>query len=152
MRSTRLTFAIFAFQQNDGLGFWQLPGPWADVFRFNVPGATIALAIYIGGSIHGVDRRLRGLRLVEAISLIASPFLFNLLFSPRRGLAHGRDRRLVTAHAALPFPAQVAIGRALTLFFLGESMLMLVCLISVDRPPLSRRSHVLYAVSAVFAA
>src|ERR1700690_2193303 len=38
-------FAIFAFQRNDGLGFWQLPGPWADVFRFNVPGATIALTI-----------------------------------------------------------------------------------------------------------
>ena len=34
-------FAIFAFLRNDGLGFWQLPGPWADVFRFNVPGATI---------------------------------------------------------------------------------------------------------------
>ena len=51
-------FAIFAFQRNDGLGFWQLPGPWADVFRFNVPGATIALAVYVGGSISGVDRRL----------------------------------------------------------------------------------------------
>src|SRR5208283_4518706 len=58
----------------------------------------------------------------------------------------------VTAHAALPFPAQVAIGRALTLWFLGEALLMLICFISVDRPPLSRRSHVLYAVSAIFAA
>ena len=24
-------FAIFAFQRNDSLGFWQLAGPWADV-------------------------------------------------------------------------------------------------------------------------
>src|SRR5208282_6343383 len=27
-------FAIFTFQRNDSLGFWQLPGPWADVWRF----------------------------------------------------------------------------------------------------------------------
>ena len=25
-------------QRNDSLGFWQLPGPWADVFRFDPPG------------------------------------------------------------------------------------------------------------------
>ena len=72
-------FAIFAFQRNDGLGFWQLPGPWADVFRFNVPGATIGLAIYFGGSIMALIGGDRGLRLVEALSLIAVSFLFNLL-------------------------------------------------------------------------
>src|ERR1700723_1664561 len=44
-------FAIFAIQRNDSLGFWQLPGPWADVFRFDPPGATIAVIIYVGGSI-----------------------------------------------------------------------------------------------------
>src|SRR5258708_1739235 len=44
-------FAIFAYDRNDSLGFWQLPGPWADVFRFDPPGATIALIIYAGGSI-----------------------------------------------------------------------------------------------------
>ena len=145
-------FAIFAFQRNDALGFWQLPGPWADVFRFNVPGATIALAIYIGGSIMALIAGYRGLRLVEAIGLIAVPFLFNLLFVLAADWHMAEVGALVTAHAALPFLAQVAIGRALTLFFLGESMLMLICFISVDRPPLSRRSHVLYALSAIFAA
>ena len=147
-----VTFAIFAFQQNDGLGFWQLPGPWADVFRFNVPGATIALAIYVGGSILALIGGSRGLRLVEAISLIATPFLFNLLVILAADWHMAEIGAVVTAHGALPFPAQVAIGRALTLFFLGESMLMLICFISVDRPPLSGRSHVLYAVSAIFAA
>src|ERR1700722_6530197 len=44
-------FALLAFDRNDSLGFWQLPGPWADVFRFDPPGATIALIIYGGGSI-----------------------------------------------------------------------------------------------------
>ena len=42
-------FAIFAFDHNDSLGFWQLPGPFADVFRFDQPGAAIALIIYAGG-------------------------------------------------------------------------------------------------------
>jgi cyclic beta-1,2-glucan synthetase len=145
-------FAIFAFQRNDGLGFWQLPGPWADVFRFNVPGATIALAIYVGGSIMALIGGSRGLRLVEAISLVATSFLFNLLVILAADWHMAEIGAVVTAHAALPFPAQVAIGRALTLFFLGESMLTLICFISVDRPPLSRRLHVIYAVSAVFAA
>ena len=34
-------FAIFAFQRNNSIGFWQLPGPWADVWRVNAAGATI---------------------------------------------------------------------------------------------------------------
>ena len=34
-------FAIFAFQRNDSLGFWQLPGPWADVWRFDPPGRRL---------------------------------------------------------------------------------------------------------------
>ena len=32
----------------------------------------------------------------------------------------------VTAHANLPFPLQVAIGRALTLWFIGEAILILI--------------------------
>ena len=145
-------FAIFAFQRNDGLGFWQLPGPWTDVFRFNVPGATIALTIYVGGSILALIGGYRGLRLVEARSLIATPFLFNLLVILAADWHMAEIGTVVTAHANLPFPAQVAIGRALTLFFLGESMLTLICFVSVDRPPLSRRTHVIYAASAIFAA
>src|SRR4051794_32831690 len=34
-----LAFAIFAYQRNDYLAFWQLVGPWADVPRFNFAGA-----------------------------------------------------------------------------------------------------------------
>jgi cyclic beta-1,2-glucan synthetase len=145
-------FAIFAFQRNDGLGFWQLPGPWADVFRFNVPGATIGLAIYFGGSVMALIAGARGLRLVEAFGLIAIPFLFGLLGVLSADWHMAEIGAVVTLHANLPFPATVAIGRALTLFFLGESMLTLICFVSVDRPPLSQRSHVVYAVSAIFAA
>ena len=66
------------------------------------------------------------------------PFLFNLLFVLAADWHMAEIGALVTAHAALPFLAQVAIGRALTLCFLGEAMLTLICLISVDRLPLSR--------------
>src|SRR5271166_494583 len=72
-------FAIFAFERNDSLGFWQLPGPWADVWRFNSPGATIALIVYVGGAIMALIAGFRGLRIIEALGLIAVPFLFNLL-------------------------------------------------------------------------
>jgi cyclic beta-1,2-glucan synthetase len=145
-------FAIFAYHRNDSLGFWQLPGPWADVFRFNTPGATIALIIYVGGSILALIGGFRGLRVIEALSLIAVPFLFNLL------LAIGADWHMaelgaaVTAHANLPFPAQVAIGRALTLWFIGEAILILISLVSLNRLPRSALTHALFALSGAVAA
>ena len=145
-------FAIFAFDRNDSLGFWQLPGPWADVFRFDPPGAAIALIIYAGGSILALIGGFRGLRLIEALSLIAVPFLFNLM------LAIGADWHMaelgaaVTAHANLPFVAQVAIGRALILWFIGEAILILISLISVNRLPRSARTHALFALSGAVAA
>ena len=145
-------FAIFAFDRNDSLGFWQLPGPWADVFRFDPPGAAIALIIYALGSILALVGGCRGLRLIEALSLIAVPFLFNLL------LAIGADWHMaelgaaVTAHANLPFVAQVAIGRALTLWFIGEAILILISLVSVNRLPRSARTHALFALSGAAAA
>ncbi len=145
-------FAIFAFQRNDSIGFWQLPGPWADVWRFDPPGAAIGLIVYLGGSVLALVGGARGLRLIEGISLIAVPFLFNLL------LTTGADWRMagmgaaVTGHATLPFPAQVAIGRAITLWFVGEAILILINLVSVDRLPRSARTHALFALSGAVAA
>ena len=145
-------FALFAFQRNDGIGFWQLAGPWIDVFRFNLPSAAIALIVYSGASIMGLIGGFRGLRLIEALSLIAVPFLFNLLVTIEADWHMAEIGAFVTAHAPLPFPAQVAIGRALALWVLGEALLTLICFISVNRLPLSRRSHVIFAASAIFAA
>src|ERR1700733_13919265 len=145
-------FAILAFDRNDSLGFWQLPGPWADVFRFDLPGVTIALIIYAGGSILALIGGFRGLRIIEALSLIAVPFLFNLM------LAIGADWHMaelgaaVTAHANLPFPAQVALGRALTLWFIGEAIFILINLISVNLLPRSVRAHAVFALSGAAAA
>ena len=53
----------------------------------------------------------------------------------------------VTRRAALPFAAQVVIGRALTLWFLGEAMLTLLSLVSLNRLPRSARMHALFALS-----
>ncbi len=145
-------FALFAFQRNDGIGFWQLAGPWIDVFRFNLPSAAIALIVYSGASVMGLIGGFRGLRLIEALSLIAVPFLFNLLVTIEADWHMAEIGGFVTAHAPLPFPLLVAIGRAIALWILGEAMLTLICFVSVNRPPLSRRSHVIFGASAIFAA
>ena len=58
----------------------------------------------------------------------------------------------VTAHAKLPFPAQVAIGRALVLWLIGEAILVLISWISVNRLPRSARTHALFALSGAVAA
>jgi len=145
-------FAIFAFQRNDSIAFWQLPGPWADVWRFNPAGATIALIIYAGGSIMALISGVRGLRLIEAVSLVSVPFLFNLLMTTGADWHMAEFGAMATAHASLPFSAQVAIGRALTLWFVGEAMLTMIDLVSVNRLPSSARVHGLFALSGAVAA
>src|SRR5581483_7742450 len=67
-------FAIFAIVRNNAIGFWQLPGPWKDVPFFNLSGAEIAYAVYLGGFLCALVLGRRGLRAVEALSLIATPF------------------------------------------------------------------------------
>ena len=145
-------FAIFAVQRNDSLGFWQLPGPWADVWRFDPPGATIALIVYAGGSIMALVSAARGLRLIEAVSLIATPFLFNLLVTVGADWRMAGLGAVVTGGAKLPFPVQVAIGRALILWGIGEAILTLINLVSVNRLPRSARAHGLFALSGAVAA
>ena len=147
-----VAFAIFAIQRNDSLGFWQLPGPWADVWRFDPAGATIALIIYAGGSILALIGGYRGLRLIEALSLIAVPFLFNLMMAVGADWHMAELGAAVTAHANLPFPTQVLIGRALALWFIGEAILILINGISVNRLPRSVRTHAVFALSAALAA
>jgi cyclic beta-1,2-glucan synthetase len=145
-------FAVFALDRNDGLGFWQLPGPWLDVFRFNLPSAAIALIVYAGASAMALIAGFRGLRIVEALSLIIVPFLFNILIVVGADWHMAELGGAVTGHAALPFPAQVAIGRALTLWLLGEAMLTLIVAVSLNRPPRSLRVVALFALSGFYAA
>jgi cyclic beta-1,2-glucan synthetase len=145
-------FAIFAIQRNDSIGFWQLPGPWADVWRFDPAGATIALIVYAGGSIMALIGGFRGLRIIEALSLIAVPFLFNLLMAIGADWHMAELGAMVTAHANLPFAAQVAIGRALALWFVGAAMLTIISLVSVNRLPSSARTHGLFALCGAAAA
>jgi len=79
--------------RNDAIGFWQLPGPWADVPHFNIPGAAIAYAVYLVGTLAALISRYRGLRAIEALGLIAIPFLFNLVMTLGRRLAHAGTGR-----------------------------------------------------------
>ena len=108
--------------------------------------------VYAGGSIMALIAGYRGLRLIEAMSLIAVPFLFNLLLTIGADWHMADLGALATAHVDLPFPVQVAIGRALALWFIGEMMLTLINLISVNRLPRSARTHGLFALSGVVAA
>ena len=93
----------------------------------------------------------RGLRLIEAMSLIAVPFLFNLLMTTGADWHMAELGAIATPHANLPFPVQVAIGRALALWLVGEAMLTILSLISVNGFRV-RRAHGLFALSGAAAA
>jgi cyclic beta-1,2-glucan synthetase len=145
-------FAILAFQRNDSLGFWQLAGPWADVLRLNVADAAIGYAIYLGGTLAALTGVYRALRPIEAIGLVAIPFLFKLV------LALGADWHmadlgaLASAGVAAPFQAQVFVGRVLVLFCVSEIGLEILALICRGRLVRTPRLHGLLLVIAAFGA
>ncbi len=145
-------FAIFAIQRNDSIAFWQLAGPWADVPRFNVADAVIAYGVYIGGALAALIGGYRAPRPIEAIGLVAIPFLFKL------GLTLGADWHmaelgaLATGGVAAPFQAQVFVGRALVLFFISEIGLEILSLMGVDRLARTPRLHVLMLAIAAYGA
>ena len=156
-RSTQIlfdlaAFAIFAAQRNDGLAFWQLVGPWADAPRFNVAGASIAILTYILGALAALGAGHRALRVPEAASLLALPFLFNGL------VVLGADWHMAEiGNFALPgnrlaFPGQVFVGRALLLFGISEIGLGLLSVMTLNRLPTEAKLHGLILASAALGA
>ena len=147
-----LAFATFAVMRNDAVGFWQLPGPWADVPHFNVSGALIAYCVYVCGSLAALLSRYRGLRAIEAIGLIAIPFLFNLV------MVLGADWHMqelgawLSPDAPRAFQGQVLIGRIAILFFVSEVLVLGYSTVATGRPATSPRLHILMFVGAGLAA
>ncbi len=126
-------FAIFAFQRNDFLAFWQLAGPWADVPRFNVAGASIAYAVYIGGALAALIGAHRALRPIEAIGLVAIPFLFNLVITLGADWHMAELGALATGGLVASFQGQVFVGRVLVLFCASEIGLEILSLMGLGR-------------------
>ncbi|HLH48404.1 MAG TPA: glycosyl transferase family 36, partial [Roseiarcus sp.] len=145
-------FAIFAIVRNNAIGFWQLPGPWKDVPFFNLSGAEIAYAVYLGGFLCALVLGRRGLRAVEALSLIATPFLFNLLMTIAADWHMQQLGALLTSGLPLSFQGQVFIGRAAILFVVAEAMLAAFATMRMGRPALDPKLHGLLVVVAALAA
>ena len=145
-----LAFATFAVMRNDAVGFWQLPGLWIDAAHFDVAGAAIAYAVYLTGALVGLLSAGRALRPVEAIGLIAIPFLFNLVMVMGADW-HMQELGAAAGAGALPFQGQVLVGRALILFGVGEAMLFAFSLIATGRLTKSK-THGLMLAAAILAA
>ncbi|MGA2044222.1 MAG: glycosyl transferase family 36 [Roseiarcus sp.] len=145
-------FATFAYMRNDYAGFWQLPGPWIDVAHFNLAGAAIGYAIYLVGSLAALLSRYRGLLVAESVSLIAIPFLFNLI------VALGADWHMQELGALLSpdlprsFQGQVAVGRGAVLFFAAEAMVLAYSVIGAGHAKASPKLHALAFFGAAFGA
>ena len=147
-----IAFWIFAYQRNDSLAFWQLVGPWADVFRFNVSSALIAYAVYVVGKLFALTAAHRPLRVVEAASLILIPFMFNMVATLGADWHMAEIAKLVPALQPLDFRFQVLIGRTVTLFGLAELGLALLSYVELNRWLRDWRVHGLLIVSAALCA
>ncbi len=147
-----LAFALFSFQRNDGLAFWQLVGPWADVPRFNVAGASIALLVYLIGSLFSMLTAYRAPRLVEALGMIAIPFLFNLVVTLGADWHMAEIANAIPGAAPLSFPIKVFLGRTFIIFVISEFGLGALSLIALNRLPRSAKLHALLLLSAAIGA
>ncbi|HYA74251.1 MAG TPA: glycosyl transferase family 36, partial [Roseiarcus sp.] len=145
-------FAIFAFQRNDSLAFWQLAGPWADVPRFNVAGASIAYAVYIGGTLATLIGAHRALRPIEAIGLVAIPFLFNLVITLGADWHMAELGALATGGLVASFQGRVYVGRVLVLFCASEIGLEILSLMGLGRLVRTPKLHRLVFAIAAFGA
>ena len=124
-------FALFAYQRNDSLAFWQLAGSWGDAMRLDVADASVAYCVYLGGSLSALLGDARPLRPIEALGLVAVPFLFKLV------VVLGADWHMAEIGGLVPllaaFPAKVFVGRVVVLFIMNEAALQLLSLIGVGR-------------------
>jgi cyclic beta-1,2-glucan synthetase len=145
-------FAIFAFMRNDSIGFWQLPGPWSDVPHFDIAGAAIAYAVYIGGSLAALLSRYRGLRPIEAIGLIATPFLFNLVMVLGADWHMQELGALLSPDVPRAFQGQVFVGRMALLFVIAEALTLTYSTIATGRPNRDLKLHALMLLAAALAA
>ncbi len=145
-------FGIFAIARNDAIGFWQLPGPWKDVPLFNLAGAEIAYAVYLCGALGAMLIARRSLRAIEALSLIATPFLFNLLMTVAADWHMQELGALLTPGVPLSFQGQVFVGRAVILFVVAEAMLLAFSTMRAGRPAFDPKLHGLLIVVASLAA
>jgi cyclic beta-1,2-glucan synthetase len=145
-------FAIFAFMRNDSIGFWQLPGPWSDVPHFNGSGAIIAYTVYVGGSLAALLSRYRGLRIIEAVGLIAIPFLFNLVMVLGADWHMQELGALLSPDVPRSFQGQVFVGRMALLFVVAEALLLAYSSIARGRPTGDLKLHGLMLLGAALAA
>ncbi|MGO4869860.1 MAG: hypothetical protein ACLPGW_04510, partial [Roseiarcus sp.] len=145
-------FAIFAFQRNDYLGFWQLAGPWADVLRFNEADAAIGYAVYLAGTLAALTGSYRALRPIEAIGLVAIPFLFKLAVVLGADWHMAELGALATAGVAAPFQFQVFVGRVVVLFCISEIGLEILSLVGVGRLARTPKLHGLVLAIAALGA
>ena len=71
--------ALIAAARDPGIAVWQIPSHWSELLRLSTPGASIAASIYIASALIMPMREDRHLAWHESLSLLAIPFVFNLL-------------------------------------------------------------------------
>jgi cyclic beta-1,2-glucan synthetase len=147
-----IALAAFTVTRNDSLAFWQLPGSWWDVPRFNPAAEAIAFFVYLGGSGAILLLRRRGPRIVEACGLIAIPFLFNFIKTLAADWHMQEIAALIGVPGSLPFQSQVLVGRFIVMLIFSEAMVLFLSTIGVGRPNLQPRLHLTLLAGALLAA
>lgn len=146
-----LVSAALAASSTSDAGIWQAPLIWSDVFAITAPAAAIAAMAYFVLCAYTALSAGYHVKLTVGFSLLAIPYLFNVLLILQSSGLRADIGRTVTIGATISPGALRWIGSAVVLIFVNEAIATLLFLVCAGRLVTDRRMHGLLVASALFA-
>ena len=142
---------LFSASVSPEAKLWQAPASWAELTVLTPQGAVLGCLLYFSVALWCMVRFGRSLSLIANLSLLATPYLFNLLLVlAAHGITLGLGRTVLGA--GLPDAIASGLGRTMILFAFNEALMLGLGLLMDRRWTRSWRLHLLVLGSSALAA
>ncbi|MGH9818455.1 MAG: hypothetical protein ACRD6I_20520, partial [Candidatus Acidiferrales bacterium] len=142
---------LFSASVSPEAKLWQAPASLAELTALTPQGAVLGCLLYLSVALWCMVRFGRSLSLIANLSLLATPYLFNLLLAlAAHGITLGLGRTVLGA--GLPDAIASGLGRTMILFAFNEALLLGLGLLMDRRWTRSWRLHLLVLGSSALAA
>jgi cyclic beta-1,2-glucan synthetase len=138
--------------RDETVKIWQLPVAWHDLLQITTAGVTISCAAYLAASLSAMLWANRHLALLERVAIVLMPFAFSLVLALGATPLMHQIGSIALFGLSLPDALVIALGRALLLFVLGETLIALLVATMTGRLLRDTRFHLLLVLSTAHAA
>jgi cyclic beta-1,2-glucan synthetase len=147
-----IVLLVLASCRDEAIRVWQLPNEWRDLLEITPAGVTISGAFYLAASCMSLLWANRRLALLESVAIVLVPFAFNSVLALGATPLMHEVGSLALFRLDVPEPVVIALGRAILLFGLGETLAALLAATIRGRLLRDSRFHLLLILSTVHAA